>query len=222
MGAKRPTSFFLTSVVAAATLLAVVALASPHVAEAYDWSLATVDAAADVTSSSSIAVDANGDPMVSYQDATSYDLKFAICDASESANGNCDRTADWSTVTVDAEADVAFSTSLVLNASGDAMISYRDAAGDGLKFAMCDLSESANGNCDQPGDWSTVTVDVEADVADYTSVAVNADGDPMISYFGIGTDGLKFAICDLSESANGNCDQPADWTTAALGLAVPG
>ena len=123
---------------------------------------------------------------------------------------------------MDEEADVAFSTSLVLDGNGDLMISYTDAVGEDLKFAICDISQSANGNCDQTADWSTVTVDVEAAVAAYTSVAVDAYGDPMISYFDVGTDGLKFAICDISASANGNCNQTADWTTAALDPAVPG
>jgi hypothetical protein len=155
MDGKRQTSFYLRSVVAAAVLLAVVALASPHEAQAYDWRTVTVDAEADV-SNGSITVDANGDPMISYQDGTNDDLKFAICDRSESTGGNCDQPDDWSTVTVDAEGSVPRYLFLALNGSGDPMISYFNS---GLKFAICDRSASTNGNCDQPGDWSTVALD---------------------------------------------------------------
>jgi hypothetical protein len=161
MGWKRRTSFPLRLAVTAAALLAVLALASPHEAQAYDWILVTVDAEADVTSSTSLAVDANGNPMISYQDATNDDLKFAICAISESANGNCDQTADWNTLTLDGEADVASSTSLAVDATGAPMISYFDTGADGLKFATCDRSESANGNCDQAADWRTLALDSE-------------------------------------------------------------
>jgi len=215
MGGKRQTSFYLRSVVAAAALLAVLTLASPHAAQGYEWRTVTVDAKADV-SSGSIAVDANGDPMISYQDATDSSLKFAICDLSESTNGSCDQPDDWRTVTVDAEADV-FSGSIAVDANGDPMISYQDFTNNDLKFAICDRSESTGGNCDQTSDWSTVTVDAEGSVFRYLFLALNGSGDPMISYF---NSGLKFAICDRSASANGTCDQPDDWSTVALDPAV--
>ena len=213
MNKKRRPPFLLRLVVPAAALLAAVALGSPHQAHAYGWSTVTVDAEADV-SSGSIAVDANGDPMISYKDATNDDLKFATCDRSAT---NCDQSADWSTVTVDSAGSVGFDTSIAVDANGDPMISYFDFANDDLKFAICDRSESIGGNCDQTADWSTVTVDAEGIVRRYLSLALNDSGDPMISYFNFG---LKFAICDRSASTNGNCDQPGDWSTVALDPAV--
>jgi len=167
----------------------------------------------------SIAVDANGDPVISSYDWVNDQLNFAICDLSASTNGNCDQPGDWTTVTVDAEGDVGWWTSIAVDANGDPVISYRDGTNRDLKFAICDLSASTNGNCDQPGDWSKVTVDAAGYVGYHSSMAVDANGDPMISYYD-GTNGdLKFAICDLSASTNGNCDQPGDWTKVTVDAA---
>ncbi len=185
-------------------------------AQTGDWSLVTVDAAGEVGHNPSIAVDASRNPMISYYDWTNQDLKFAICDLSASANGNCDQTGDWSTVTVDAEGSVGWTSSIAVDANGDPLISYHDATNKDLKFAMCDLSASANGNCDQTGDWSTVTVDAEGEVGPDPSIAVDANGNPMIPYCDWANQDLKFAICDLSASPNGNCDQTGDWSLVAL------
>ena len=73
------------------------------------------------------------------------------------------------------------------------MISYYDWTNEDLKFAICDLSESTNGNCDQTSDWSGETVDSEGNVGDWTSIEVDANARPMISYAGGDAD-LKFAI----------------------------
>ena len=203
-------------------LLAALALRLPGEAQAqaYNWSTVTVDGPDEVRGHTSIAVGANGDPMISYYDATNDDLKFAVCDMSASTNGNCDQTDDWSTVTVDSEGNVGGWLSMAVGGSGDPMISYqlyRDDNDSDLKFAICDMSGSTNGNCDQTDDWSTVTVDGRF-WAVYTSIAVDGNGDPMISYF---SGGLMFAMCDMSASTNGNCDQTGDWSTG-LGTGADG
>jgi len=202
-----------------AALLAAVATGLPGEAhaQAYSWTTVTVDAEGDVGECTSIAVDASGDPTIAYYDGTNSDLKFAICDRSASANGNCDQTADWSMVTVDTEGDVGDDTSIAVDVDGDAVISYRAITNSDLKFAICDRSASANGNCDQPSDWSIVTVDAAGTSAMQTSVAVDGDGHPMISYNVVEL-GLRFAICDRTASTNGNCDQTSDWRTVTVDL----
>jgi hypothetical protein len=185
-----------------------------------DWRTVTVDATEGVKWFMSIAADADGNPMISYMYSTDgdYDLKFAVCDLSTSANGNCDQTADWRTVTVDATEGAGWFTSIAADADGNPMISYRAQWPNfGLKFAVCDLSASANGNCDQTADWSTVTVGETEGEGGFTSIAADADGNPMISYWAQWPNfGLKFAVCDLSASANGNCDQTTDWNTVTV------
>jgi len=203
-------------------LLAVLTLASPHGAQAYDWSTVTVDAAAYVAADTSIAVDASGDHIISYTDWTGLpqgDVKFAICDQSESGNKNCDQQSDWNTLAVDAvgEAGAGGNTSIAVDVPGNPLISYR--ASNDLKFATCDRSQSTNGNCDQSGDWSTVTVDSVGSTGETASIAVDTNGDPMISYYDSTNGDLKFAICDVSASANGNCDQTGDWSTVTVDAA---
>jgi hypothetical protein len=158
------------------------------------------------------SVDANGNPMISYP-GLSDDLNLTTCDLAASTNGNCDQPADWSTMTLDAEAN---GTDMTVADNGNPMISYLGLS-DGLKFAICDLSESVNGNCAQPADWSKATVDDDAGyVGNNTAIAVNASTNPIISYWQSANDAVKFAMCDLSESANGNCDQAADWSTETV------
>jgi hypothetical protein len=181
--------------------------------QSVDWNTVAVESAEHVAYYTSIAVHANGDPMISYSDGANTALKFAICDLSESANGNCDQSVDWTTVAVESAGQVGQFTSITLGDNGDPMISYYDITNEDLKFAICDLSESANGNCDQSVDWTTVAVDSAGAVGEYTSIAVDANGNLTISYYDITNEDLRFAICDLSESANGNCDQSVDWTT---------
>ncbi len=84
-------------------------------------------------------------------------------------------------------------TSIAVDGSGDPVISYRDGTNTALKFAICDLSASTNGNCDQAGDWRTQTVDAAGNVGTNTSIAVDGNGYPVISYFSETNLDLKFA-----------------------------
>jgi hypothetical protein len=181
-----------------------------------DWATVTVDAAGEVGHNPSIAVGTSGNPMVSYYDWTNQDLKFATCDQSASANGNCDQSDDWATVTVDAEGIVGWTTSMALDANGHPVICYQDVTNEDLKFATCDLPASANGNCDQSGDWATLTVDAAGEVGHNPSMAVDTSGNLMVSYYDSTNEDLKFAVCDLSASVNGNCDQGGDWSVATV------
>jgi hypothetical protein len=194
------------------SLVVAVTLLWPGEARAYHtWTVVTVESGADTGDFSYIAVDPNGDPMVSYLDWPSGDLKFAWCDMSAT---DCDAPADWTTkVIVDSDGNMGHYTSIAVDPNGDPMISYQDATSYNLKFARCDMS--ATGGCDETSDWTPniVTVDSADLVGYYTSIAVDGDGNPMISYTESGdpTSYLKFAWCDMS--ATGNCDEPADWTS---------
>jgi len=157
-----------------------------------DWSTVALG---DQPHQSSMATDANGDPMISYFDLANDDLKFAVCNLSESTNGNCDQPGDWSKTTVDDEARYAVNnTSIAVDASGNPMISYYDDVDIAINFASCQRSASTNGNCDQPGDWSTEPVVGSQELGYYTSIAAGANGSPMISWGGGPNRDLKFAL----------------------------
>lgn len=189
--------------------------------QAGDWSTITVDSQGSI-GESSIAVDANRNPMISYFDDTipyDGDLKFAVCDRLASMNGNCNQIGDWDTLTVEAQGDVGWYLDITVDSAGSPMISYADMTDYpdwDLKFAACDRSGSVHGNCDQVGDWTTTTVEAAGNVGVYTSIAVDGDDNPMISYLDGGNDDLKFAFCDRSASASGECDQPGDWNTVGV------
>jgi hypothetical protein len=195
------------------SLVVAVTLLWPGEARAYyTWTVVTVESGADAGNYSSIAVGPNGDPMVSYLDWPSGDLKFATCDMV--ATG-CDAPGDWTTkVIVDSDGNVGHYTSIAVDPNGDPMISYQDATNYNLKFARCDMS--ATGGCDETSDWtpSIVTVDSAELVGYYTSIAVDGNGDPMISYTDSGDplSNVRFATCDMDTG----CDLQGEWTIAPV------
>ena len=150
-------------------------------------SVVAVDTAGNVGPHTSLALDASGNPVISYWDLTNDDLKVAHC-----GNANC--TAGNSVVAVDTAGGVF--TSLALDGSGNPVISYYDPGIGDLKVAHCGNANCTAGN-------SVVAVDTGGDVGGYTSLALDASGNPVISYYDFTIGGLRVAHC-----GNANCSQP--------------
>ncbi|MBD3400803.1 MAG: T9SS type A sorting domain-containing protein [Candidatus Coatesbacteria bacterium] len=150
-------------------LLLVLALALVAPATADDWHIETVDSGGSVGWFTSLALDAGGNPHISYYDATNEDLKYAYW------NG-----ASWELETVDSTGDVGYYTSLALDFSGNPCISYYDYDNYDLKYAAW------NG-----ASWQIETVDSVGWVGHDTSLALDDSGNPHISYQGEGD--LKYA-----------------------------
>ena len=135
----------------------------------------------------------SGRPAISYYVDTNRDLKYA-----EFVGDNLADPNDWAKTLVDEGAFTGGGTSLALVA-GQPAISY---CGDAnLKYAWFDGSA-----------WQTCVVDAAAVVDAYTSLAVRASGQPVISYFDDANDDLKYAWHD----GGAMC---ANWHTGAVDTA---
>jgi hypothetical protein len=128
---------------------------------------ATLDSAGDVGLYTSVTIGTDGLGLISYYDATNGDLKVAHCNnlACTSATVN----------TPDSAGDVGLYTSVTIGFHGLPLISYYDATNGDLKAAHCsDLACTS-------AIVSTVRNGPNDDGL-YTSVAIGADGLPLISY----------------------------------------
>ena len=124
------------------------------------WHFETADPSPNnqVGEDSSLRLDVDGYPHISYYDWTAYDLKYAYRDSS-----------GWHQSVIDAQDDAGDASSLVLDNQGNPHISYL-AEGD-LKYADFD------GN-----NWNTTTVSAGAWLGELNSMALDHTGIPHMIY----------------------------------------
>ena len=139
-----------------------------------------------------IAIGSDGRPVISYHDDTAGSLKVAKC-------GNAACTGGSIITTVDNPAnEVGASTSIVIGTDGRPIISYHDVTAGALKVARCGNAACTSGN-------SISTVDDPAnDVGAGSSIAIGADGLPVVAYRDTTTDALKVAKCGNATCTTGN------------------
>jgi hypothetical protein len=129
----------------------------------------------------SLAIGADGFPVISYFDQTAGTLKVAKCGNAACSAGNT------LTVVDDPVNVVGDHTSIAVPADGRPVVSYRDVTASHLKVLKCGNAACTAGN-------TINTVDTAFLIGGYTSIAIGADGLPIVSYFHtIGR--LKVAKC---------------------------
>jgi len=138
------------------------------------WDIDMVDSMGFVGESTSLALDSNNDPHISYYDRTTTALKYARWTGSA-----------WEIATLDSDANVGRITSIALDENDYPHISYYDLTNGDLKYAGW-YGDS----------WSIKTLDSEEDVGKYTSIAVSEDGKIHISYYKVTTGDLGYVNWD--------------------------
>ena len=134
---------------------------------------------------SSLALDADGYPHISYIYASSYyKLQYAYQDAT-----------GWYTQTLDSSGSVGQHVSLAVDTSGYPHISYYDSDHRDLKYAFKNVAG-----------WHIQTLDSGGTVGEYTSLALDTEGYPHISYF----DGTNFELKYIYQDSSGWYTQTID------------
>jgi predicted regulator of Ras-like GTPase activity (Roadblock/LC7/MglB family) len=158
--------------------------------------ITNVDPGNNVGGNLSIAIGADGLPIISYWHNTARALKVAKC-----ANPACTGAAIVTTVD-DPVNEVGFSSSIAIGTDGLPVISYLDTTAGALKVARC-----ANPACTGAATITTVE-DPTNTVGANSDIVIGTDGLPVISYVDTTAGALKVARC-----ANPACTGAATITT---------
>jgi len=155
-------------------------------------SITSPDTGGSVGNGSSLALDASGYPVVSYWDQTNGDLKVMHCNDPNCSGG------DETITSPDTGGDVGYYPSLVLDGTGYPVVSYYDATNGDLKVMRCN-----DPNC-SGGDESMTSPDTGGDVGASPSLALDASGNPVVSYEVSPTEDLKVLHCGNPNCTLGN------------------
>jgi len=134
--------------------------------------------------STSLALDGSGNPVVGYYDSTNDDLKVMHCNDANCAGG------DESIASPDTEGDVGRFSSVAMDGAWKPVVSYFDGSNYDIKVLHCNDANCAG------GDESLTSPDTAGDVGRYGSLALDASGYPVVSYFDNTNYDLKVLHCD--------------------------
>lgn len=161
----------------------------------------------------SIAIGADGLPIISHYDVAAEGLRVTHC-------GNVTCTAgNLSTAVDDPPDSVGTFTSIAIGVDSLPVISHWDATAAALRVTHC-----GNATC-TAGNVSTIVDDPVSAVGTFTSIAIGSDGLPVIGYRDGTAAALRVTHCGDVACAAGNVsttvddptDTVGDWTSIAIG-----
>ena len=165
-----------------------------------DWLIETVDSVGDLGGYTSLALDSNCRPRMSYYSSTNKEVKYAVY--SEDS---------WQIEVLDSVGYWGGHTSLSIDSLDKSYLCYHDDyEDDALKYAHYDGNQ-----------WITKIVDVESGPGKYTSMALNSLNQPHISYSSGSSRNLKHAFFNGNQWQIGVVDSSGDvgkGTSIALDL----
>jgi hypothetical protein len=161
----------------------------------------------------SVAIGADGRPVISHHDITAGTLRVTKCGNAACTTGNVSTTVD------DPANNVGGYSSIRVGPDGLPVISHWDSTAGALRVTKC-----GNASC-SAGNESTTVDDTGSDVGAYSSIAIGADGLPVISYYEDTVDALRVTKCGNPACTAGNVsttvDDPANgvggYTSIAIG-----
>lgn len=156
------------------------------------YGLQNVDSLAITGLYASMVLDASGFPVISYYDQTAGDLKVAHC-----GNASCSSSTITTVDGAAPAAQVGKYTSLALDASGFPVVSYYNETNGDLKVVHCGDANCSSGN-------TIATPDAGGTVGQHTSLALDAAGNPVVSYYNVGGSALKVLHCGDATCTAGN------------------
>jgi hypothetical protein len=143
----------------------------------------TLDSAGDLGYSVGMVIGTNGYPVISHGDNTNGDLKLIVC-----GDSTCDPATNIMRV-LDSAGFVGLVSDIAINSTGSPVVAYWDATNDNLKLVAC-----GDPTCN-PTTNTVRTIDNSTDVGIGISIAIGANGAPVVSYYDrIGMD-LKVVVC---------------------------
>jgi hypothetical protein len=161
----------------------------------------TVESTNDVGKFPSIVVPADGLPFIAYFDETNDDLRTAKC-----ANAACSTT--YTITAIDTTNETGKMPDVAIASDGLPIIVYYENIAADVRVTKCGNASCSSGN--------TTTAVVTSGSTYSSSIAVPADGRPVIAYFiGGGTDDLGFVKCGNASCSSGNTTSTVYSTGAA-------
>ena len=179
--------------------------------------IATVDGFGSIVgTNNALTLDRYSNPVISYFDGVNGDLRLITCGSTSClfANNNIQ--------IVDSAGFVGMFTSLALDSSGNPVISYYDDSNGALKLLHCGnaacLVELPCGfeTCDGGNVFSIIDAGARGK---YTSLALNSNGNPVISYYDRGNYDLKVVFCGNSACNADNTIRTVD-SAGDIGVAT--